>query len=264
MMFLTISLLFRSLRVWALLPEDRLSGCSSRVGTFLSLGFALLLLPCSPLQSAGPPPATGLIEGVVVFTGKVPPPRKVPTTDGLRSVEELVVDKKTRGVRDVVVALIDVPARPKQRFADPAFMDQRDLFFVPRILAVQHGRAVRFDNSDTCNHSVMAVSTLRANTFNVFVPQGKPVDHFFEAQKHPVAIGCSLHAWMKAWIYVFDHPWFAQTNSQGIFQISGVPPGMHTLWIRHAETGLQEKKTIEVKPGQISRITVEWKSTQQP
>src|SRR4051794_36961852 len=87
----------------------------------------------------------GIIAGVVRFTGKVPPPKEVVTTDGstIRH-SDLVVDGKTRGLRYVVAALEDAPARPRVGKAEPVLVDQRDMLFVPRVVAVQHGRAVRF------------------------------------------------------------------------------------------------------------------------
>ncbi len=60
--------------------------------------------------------------------------------------------------------------QPRREKVAPVVADQRDMVFVPRVMAVQHGQAVRFENSDLCNHSVLAASTLSANQFNVLVP----------------------------------------------------------------------------------------------
>jgi hypothetical protein len=130
-------------------------------------------------------------------------------------------------------------------------------------VAVQHGQAVRFDNSDSCNHSVMASSTVAANQFNVFVSNGQPFDYTFEPQRHPVQIGCSLHAWMRAWVYVVPHPWFAVSDEQGHFRINAVPPGKYTLWLRHPDTGLQERRAVEVQPGKTLELTIEWRKVDQ-
>jgi plastocyanin len=210
--------------------------------------------------AAEAPKATGTITGVVRFAGKVPPSKKITATDGT-TIEhnDLVVDAKTKGLRFVVASLEDAPAQPKVEKAEPIVVDQRDMVFLPRTVAVQHGRAVRFDNNDTCNHSVMASSPLAANQFNVFVLQGKPYDHIFEVQKHPVQIGCSLHGWMRAWVYVVPHPWFAVSDTEGRFTIKDVPPGKYKLWLRHADTGLQERREVEVKAGQTAEVSIEWK-----
>lgn len=205
------------------------------------------------------PKKTGRIDGVVRYTGVVPAAKKLPTFDGFILQRDLTVDAGSKGLRDVVAALSDAPAQPKLGKAELAYVDQKDLVFVPRVVAVQHGRAVRFDNNDLCNHSVMAVSTVKGNSFNLFVAAGKPLDHVFEVQKHPVQIGCSLHSWMSARVYVFAHPWFAISDRAGGFTIKDVPPGKYTLWLRHPDTSLQEKRPVEVRAGETTRIEVTWR-----
>jgi plastocyanin len=124
--------------------------------------------------------------------GKMPLAKKITTTDGgVIEHSDLVVDPKTLGLRDVVVVLENAPAQPRRAKAPPVVVDQRDMIFVPRVVAVQQGQAVRFENGDICNHSVMASSTVKANQFNVFVTASQPHEHVFESQKHPVQIGCS-------------------------------------------------------------------------
>ena len=35
------------------------------------------------------------------------------------------------------------------------------------------------------------------------------------------------HGWMRAWIYVVPHPWFAVSDEKGAFRIAAIPPGDH-------------------------------------
>jgi plastocyanin len=218
------------------------------------LAFFLLGTPALPAEKPGG------IAGVVRYIGTVPPPEVILTTDGSTTRHsDLVVDPKTKGLRYVVAVLENAPAQPKVTKAKPVLVDQRDMVFVPRVVAVQHGQAVSFDNSDSCNHSVMASSTVPANQFNVFVSNGKPYEHSFEAQKHPLQIGCSLHAWMRAWVYVVPHPWFAVSDESGRFQINEVPPGKYTLRLRHPDTGHQERREVEVQAGKPLELTIEWR-----
>src|SRR5262249_43392099 len=127
----------------------------------------------------------------------------------------------------------------------------------------QHGTKVRFENNDLGNHSVVATSTIEANQFNLFVQQGRPFEHVFEAQKHPIQIGCSLHAWMRAWIYVVPHPWFAVSDVEGKFKIGRVPAGKYSVWLRHADSGMQERRQVEVKAGKIAEVKVDWRKTKE-
>jgi plastocyanin len=198
---------------------------------------------------ASPQSALGTVEGRVLFTGRMPPPKKITTVDGgVIEHNDLMVDPKSKGLRDAM-AVGRVPV---------VVVDQREMVFVPHVVAVQMGQAVRFENSDLCNHSVLASSTVPANQFNVFVSSSQSHEHVFAVQKHPVQIGCSLHGWMRAWVYVVPHPWFAVSDAQGKFQISAVPPGKYTLWVRHADTGLQQRQDLEIEGGK-AKVNVEWR-----
>src|SRR5262249_36615892 len=157
-----------------------------------------------------------------------------------------------------VVLLEDAPAQPKLAKAEPAVIDQREMLFIPRVVAVRQGQGVRFDNNDSFNHSVQAVSTLAANQLNQFVGPNQPLTHVFEYQERPVMIGCSLHPWMRAWVYVVRHPWFAVTQPDGSFSLAAVPPGKYTLLVAHPDTGMKEKREVTVEAGKTAKLTVDW------
>jgi hypothetical protein len=71
-------------------------------------------------------------------------------------------------------------------------------------------------------------------------------------------IGCSLHPWMRAWVYVLEHPWFAVTDERGAFRIENLPPGKHRLVLVHPDTGGRQRHTVEVRAGEESRLEIEW------
>ncbi len=222
---------------------------------------APLLAVLGVLGPGGAPEETpgGVLAGVVRFTGKVPEPAVVTVTDGSTiKHSDLVVDSKTKGLRDVMVLLEDAPVQPKLKEAGPVVMDQVEWVFKPRVVAVRHGQAVSFDNNDGVNHSVMASSTVKENEFNIFVAPGRPLQHVFEPQKPPVKIGCSLHPWMRAWVYVVRHPWFAVSDGQGRFRIENIPPGKYQLLLVHPDTNLRERRTVEVRAGKPTEVAVEW------
>jgi plastocyanin len=203
-------------------------------------------------------PASGAVTGEVRFTGTVPESKSILVSDGSTiSHHDLIVDKKNKGLRDVLALLEDGPAQPKVQGLKPVLVDQVDWVFKPRVVAVQHGQAVRFENSHGVNHSVTAVATNQDNEFNVFVTT--PIERTFEPQKAPIMLGCSLHAWMRGWVFVVRHPWFAVSDERGQFRIERVPPGKYTLLLVHPDTKLQERRRIEVEAGKSTELTVEWR-----
>lgn len=242
----------RSRLLWLLLPGVFVWGCSKKAPEPSGGERPTAALP-------SPQADLGAIEGHVLFTGKVPPGKKITTTDGsVIEHNDLMVDSKTKGLRDVVAVVENTPSLSRREKPPVVVVDQRDMIFVPRVVAVQQGQAVRFENSDLCNHSVMASSTVAVNQFNVFVTSTQPHEHVFELQKHPVQIGCSLHGWMRAWVYVVPHPWFAVSDAQGNFKIEAVPPGKYTLWLRHADSGLQQRQDVEIVGGKSCLVNIEW------
>jgi plastocyanin len=203
---------------------------------------------------------SGTIHGLVRFTGELPPAKQLPTGDG-GTIEhnDLVVDAKTRGLRWVIAALEDAPPRKFKGDETPVLIDQKDFLFIPRVVAVQQGQWVKFDNSDNVNHSVIIVSKIKENEVNVFVTKKDPLFKSFETEKAPLRVGCALHPSMTAWVYVAPHPWVAVTDEKGAFTIKDVPPGKYTLWVFHPDTRLEERKQVEVPAGQKAEAAFEWK-----
>jgi hypothetical protein len=87
---------------------------------------------------------------------------------------------------------------------------------------------------------------------------GEHYTHRFVASKHPIAIGCPVHASMAAWIYVFDHPYHAVTDVHGRFQLPPVPPGQYTLQVRHVDGGLKKLEAIETRAEDAVRLRIEF------
>ena len=63
------------------------------------------------------------------------------------------------------------------------------------------------------------------------------------------------HPWPRAYLAVFDHPYYAVTNADGSFSIDGVPPGTYTLASWHERTG-KHAQPVEVTAGRTVKVTV--------
>ena len=132
--------------------------------------------------------------------------------------------------------------------------------FIPRVVTVQEGVKVRFENNDAYNHGVHAQSIHQENAFNLMTPAGQPYEHKFKAQKNPIPIGCAIHSWMKAYVLVAPHPYHAVTNAEGKFKIERVAPGKHTLLLVHPDTNYRETVSVEVEMGKMAEVNVEWRT----
>jgi uncharacterized protein (DUF2141 family) len=73
-----------------------------------------------------------------------------------------------------------------------------------------------------------------------------------------VPVKCNIHPWMRAYIGVVNHPFFAVTGDDGSYSIKGLPPGTYTIEIVHEKFGKQE---MQVTVGAKDSKTQDFKIT---
>jgi plastocyanin len=230
----------------------------------LALAFSLgAAHGADPKQDAAPTLQfeSGTIEGLVTFRGEIP---KSATADNAGVRRNLLqVDPTSGGLANTAVWLRphDVKAMPRvsEKSVASALMDQRDHEFVPRVLAVRAGQPVKFSNSDPANHNVRTSSPQRTNEFNVFTGADGAYTRSFagDDQQRPVRVGCDIHPWMRAWIYVFEYPYFAVTDERGRFRISSVPPGKYTLAVRQPDVLYVRDVSVTISKNESAKIQIE-------
>jgi len=125
-----------------------------------------------------------------------------------------------------------------------------------RVAASGSGIPVGFTNSDLANHNVRGTSFVAENNFSVFVPYEQAYRHRFRADKkqRPVVLSCDIHPWVKAWIYVFDHSFFAVSDAEGKLRIDGISPGTHELQLRQPDVAYRAVRNVPVTAGETTRI----------
>ncbi len=147
-------------------------------------------------------------------------------------------------LRHVVVYLKDAPKTAVTPMR--AEIRQRNENFVPRVVAVTVGSTVDFPNDDLIYHNVFSLS--RTKTFDLGrFPKGKSRGERFD-KPGVVKVFCQIHSHMSATVMVFDHPWFAIPDEQGMFDLPGVPPGTHEVTAWHERLG-DTTLQLRVEPG---------------
>jgi hypothetical protein len=63
------------------------------------------------------------------------------------------------------------------------------------------------------------------------------------------------HAWPRAYLAVFDHPYFAVTKPDGSFRIDSVPPGKYTLVAWHERT-VKTEQAVTVGSNAATKVSV--------
>ncbi len=220
---------------------------------------ALFVTAVVCLAAAGPASA-GSIKGAVLYNGPSVSPKSLPVTidqyvcGSQKPGEELVVSAK-RGIRNAVVSLQTPPPGAKWEGAPkPVAMDQLGCVYVPRVVVVPVGGTVDFLNTDRLLHNLHSVSKENV-PFNRTQPKGRTVSMTF-TKPEIVRIDCDLHSWMRAWVVVAAHPFYAVTGAEGEFTLDNVPPGRHTLQIWQESLGTVTREVVVPESG-AATATVE-------
>ena len=133
---------------------------------------------------------------------------------------------------DAVVYLVPVSG-PGQIEGEAATIDQRNLRFLPRVLAVTPSSHVEFLNSDPLLHNVFSPSGVGEGFDLGSYRLGERRAHAFaEAGAHVIL--CHIHPEMVAYVVVVPSRFRAITDRDGAFRIDNVPPGRYELWLWHA------------------------------
>jgi plastocyanin len=148
------------------------------------------------------------------------------------SIEVRVQDPRGSVVRDAVVYAVpegrSLPAARKT-----AVMDQKNRMFIPHVLAVQTGTAVRFPNSDDIRHHVYSFSP--AKPFQLPLYKGTPANPLVFDRAGVVTLGCNIHDQMSAFIVVVDTPYFERTGGDGHATLRDLEPGKYVVHVWYPE-----------------------------
>ena len=192
--------------------------------------------------------SAGSIKGTVVLKGTTPELKKLAVTIDQyvcgkeKNPEELVVSPQG-GIRSAVVWIEKPPATAAaEALPSTAAMDQKECTFLPRVVIVPAGGKIDFLNSDRLLHNLHA--TPNANPpFNRTQPKGRTITISFP---HPeiIRVTCDLHSWMRGWVVVADHPFYALTDGGGAFELRGLPAGRYTLKVWQERLGTTSKDVV--------------------
>jgi plastocyanin len=126
--------------------------------------------------------------------------------------------------------------------SSPVVLERKQCRFEPRVLGIQTGQALEVINRDATQHNLHPVPKLNREwnlTQNPFTQLVKK----FDRPELVIPVKCNQHPWEKAYISVFNHPFFAVTDAQGNYAIDNVPPGSYKVTAWHEKLG---EKTMEV------------------
>ncbi|HEV7858892.1 MAG TPA: carboxypeptidase regulatory-like domain-containing protein [Pyrinomonadaceae bacterium] len=199
----------------------------------------------------------GTISGKVAFNGTAPEPKKIDTSaDAVcaqknpNAVTEDTVVKDGK-VANTFVYIKDGTTADGKKIGDFSFdapttaavLDQNGCHYKPHVLGVQTNQKISITNSDPTQHNIHPTPKNNQEWNQSQGSGAPPIEKSFAKSEVMVPVKCNQHPWMKAYIGVLKHPFFAVTKEDGTYSIAGVPPGKYTVVAWHEKFG---EKTMEV------------------
>jgi len=219
--------------------------------------------PSAPLAPPVDPATAASVIGTVRFEG--PPPGLSPinmsaspacaSANSSPVVPPVVVTGPNNTLANVVVYVKSGLGRYQYPAPeDPASLDQKRCMYTPRILALMVGQPFEVANSDPILHDVQVMPRNDPRRSASELPGSPPFEFTFKNPEFAVPVGCMIHPWMRAYLFVFDQPYFAVTGRDGSFVLKNLPPATYTIEAWH-EGNQPLDQTIVLGPKETKSIS---------
>ena len=210
----------------------------------------------------GDPTVAGVtVSGRVLYTGSLPKPDRVPVHRDSRfcgetvSIDKIQVERASGGIEGVVISLEGI-SRGKPLVPDKTVItfENRTCRFVPRTNVAVVGTVLEILNSDPILHNTHMRIDGRSGPTIINVVQPAGVDVIIKTLQIAgfFDIRCDAHTFMQASMHVFEHPYFAMTDSTGRFEMAQVPPGTYRLRMWHEALGARTKTITVPSTGSLT------------
>lgn len=191
--------------------------------------------------------AWGNLTGKFVIEGPPPTPAPLAITKdeqvcgkhGLH--DESIEVGMGDGLKNVVIFLADkkAPIHPDYEETATATVrfDNHHCRFEPHILPLRTTQKLEIHNSDPVAHN-SNLTPLGDAPFNQLISENNATAYQFHKQQNkPVAVTCSIHPWMKGYVFPRDNPYAAVTGEDGSFEIKKLPAGKHEFQVWQEAVG---------------------------
>lgn len=194
---------------------------------------------------------TGALSGIVRFEGAVPEQTIAQLSGWSECASQHPEGNPKAG--DILVTegkLQNAMVYIKDGLGDRVFavpttavvLDQQGCLFTPRVLGVQTDQPFNMLNSDPLAHNVHGLPK-NSSAWNYSLGlKGASRTTSVRKAETMIEIKCDVHPWMRAYLGVFDHPYFALSAADGRFTLKDLPPGDYTIEAWHERFGVQSQK----------------------
>jgi plastocyanin len=206
--------------------------------------------------AAGPvtkvdPATAAAVSGKVNFTGKAPARARLimdaePDCKGLHTApvlsEEVIVNANGTLANVFVYVKAGLEGKTFEMPSGPANLDQKGCVYRPHVFGVRAGQVLSVSNSDPTTHNIHPMPRTNREWNTSQPPKGANIERTFPRPEVMIPVKCNVHPWMKSYVGVLDHPYFAVTGEDGSFTIANLPPGDYSIEAWHEKYPAQEQK----------------------
>lgn len=191
------------------------------------------------------------LTGTITLTGKRPKPLTIDMSADPSCYEvnsnpktEWVVGNKGKLANVLVYVTSEaLDTYTFQQPTSPVLLEHKGCRYAPHVLAMRTGQQLTIQNNDPTYHNTHPTPKSNAE-WNQTQPQDAPaLVKKFNRPELFMPFKCNQHPWEKAYVSVFDHPFFAVSDEFGNYRIEGLPPGRYTVVALHERFG---EKAVEI------------------
>ena len=236
--------------------------------SFLALTLALSISAPHGARAGGPAaPTTGAtVRGVVRFDGKAPVAKTIsmaadPVCAKQHATpvmsQEIMADSKGDLQNVIVFVSEGLGDRTFDPPSQPVVVEQKGCMYTPHVMAVRANQTLQVLNEDATSHNIHPTPA-NNREWNKAEPPNSKMEETFAREEIAIPVKCNLHPWMKSYIAVFKHPYYAVTGKDGSFDLSNLPAGTYTIKAWHEKLGTSTQ-TVTIGGNETKEISFVFK-----
>jgi hypothetical protein len=191
------------------------------------------------------------LTGTITFTGKPPKPFLIDMSADpfcVASNPKLETEWFVVNNEKVANVLIYVSGSPLDNYTfetptSTVELEHKGCRYEPHVLGMQAGQRLSITNSDSTHHNTHPTPKNNGEWNQTQSPGAPPILKTFQRAEVAIPFKDNQHPWEKAYVGVFNHPFFAVSDALGNYRIEGLPPGSYKITAWHEQLG---EKTVEV------------------
>ena len=217
--------------------------------------------PAAPAAPAFDPATAGNVSGMVMLDGEMPAPEElmmnsdpVCAMEASNRMSQSFVGANGHLGNVFVYVTSGLEGQSFPAATGTVTLNQQGCRYTPHVFGIRVGQTLEIVNSDPTLHNIHATPSAN-DEFNMGQPiQNMRFERTFDSPEIMVPFRCDVHGWMNAYLGVLDHPYFAVTGEDGMFDISTLPPGDYVVEAWHEQLGTQTQN-VTVTTGQTAEVS---------